>query len=39
MSDDASDYNEEMQLFSTRSLVLLASSGCVALVVNGINVR
>lgn len=30
--DDASDYNREMQLFSIRSLVVLASSGCVALV-------
>ena len=30
--DDASDYNGEMQRNSARSLVLLASSGCVALV-------
>lgn len=30
--DDASDYNGEMQMFSIRSLVVLASSGCVALV-------
>lgn len=30
--DDACDYNGEMQLFSTRGFVVLASSGCVALV-------